>query len=311
MPNLYRFTLGLGFAALSQTLPLTKATVKAQMVESTAASLTNACPPPALSRLTRHQVAAGETLESIARRYNLLPTTLMGLNPSVQNGQVAVGTTLLVPPFNGVRVELEPNQTWRQIAKHYRVRPDVLFEVNGCQTNPRVVFVPGVNWSPLTGTSTPASIASLATQLLTGAPLPTASPPGAVLLPYGWKILPLTGKVGFHSGIDLAAPVGTAVAAMADGTIAFAGQQGDYGNLVVINHAEGLQTRYAQLATVTVQTGQTVRRGQTIGTVGVSGRPSSKASHLHLEVRSRSQMGWVAENPALVLQPAQQSRRTP
>lgn len=311
MPNLYRFILGLSIAALSQTLLLAEVSVKAQMVESTAASPPNACPPPALSRLTRHRVAGGETLESIARRYNLLPTTLMGLNPSVQNGQAAVGTTLLVPPFNGVRVELEPNQTWRQVAKHYRVRPDVLFEVNGCQTNPRVVFVPGVNWSPLTGTSTQASVASLATQLLTGAPLPTASSPGSVLLPYGWKILPLTGKVGFHSGIDLAAPVGTAVAAMADGTIAFAGQQGDYGNLVVINHAEGLQTRYAQLATVTVQTGQTVRRGQTIGTVGTSGRPSSKAPHLHLEVRSRSQMGWVAENPASVLQPAQQSRRTP
>lgn len=311
MPNLYRFILGLGFAALSQTLPLAEVTVKAQMVESTAASPANACPPPVLSRLTRHRVAAGETLESIARRYNLLPTTLMGLNPSVQNAQAAVGTTLLVPPFNGVRVELEPNQTWHQIAKRYRVRPDVLFEVNGCQTNPRVVFVPGVNWSPLTGTSTPASVASLASQLLTGVPLPTASSPGAVLLPYGWKILPLTGKVGFHSGIDLAAPVGTAVAAMADGTIAFAGQQGDYGNLVVINHAEGLQTRYAQLATVTVNAGQTVRRGQTIGTVGTSGRPSSKAPHLHLEVRSRSQMGWVAENPASVLQPAQQSRQTP
>jgi lysostaphin len=311
MRSLYWFILGLSFAAFSQTQLLPKTEIYAQAGQSSTVTPSNTCPAPVLSRLTRHQVVAGESLDSIARQYNLLPTTLMGLNPSIRNGRIVVGAILLVPPFNGIRVELGPNQTWREVAKQYKVRPDVLFEVNGCQRNPGVVFVPGVNWSPVSGTSTPASAASLASRLLTEYPLPTTPSQSSVLLPYGWGILPLTGKVGFHSGVDLDAPIGTVVTAMADGTIAFAGKQGNYGNLVVINHAEGLQTRYAQLATLAVKTGQPVRRGQAIGTVGTTGRPSSKEPHLHLEVRSRSQLGWVAENPAPLLLATTQNSRKP
>ncbi len=106
------------------------------------------CPQPALSRLIRHKVAPGETLENIAQQYNLIPATLMGMNPGLQNGEVAVGSEILLPPYNGIRIEVLPGQTLQQVAEKYNVRPDVLFEVNGCQAAPKVVFVPGVNWSP-------------------------------------------------------------------------------------------------------------------------------------------------------------------
>ena len=91
----------------------------------------------------------GETLDSIAQRYGLLPTTLMGLNPAVRTGEAAVGSELLIPPFNGIRVELKSNETVRDVAKAYGVPADVLFESNGCQLQPKVAFVPGVNWSPI------------------------------------------------------------------------------------------------------------------------------------------------------------------
>ena len=254
------------------------------------------CAPPVLSRLMRHKVAAGETLESIAQQYNLIPSTLMGFNPALRGGKAPLGAQILVPPYNGVRVELKPNQTWRDVAKTYNVRSDVLFEVNGCQAAPRVVFVPGVNWSPV-ATAAAKPTTSQPASILNDYPLTTKPSRSALLLNYGWGIQPLTGKVGFHSGIDLAATVGSPVLAVADGTVAFAGSQGAYGTLVVINHAEALQTRYAQLATLKVRVGQVVKRGQTIATVGRTGNPSTTAPHLHFEVRSRSRLGWVAENP--------------
>jgi lysostaphin len=260
------------------------------------AAVPQGCPSPALSRVVRHRVAAGETLETIAQKYNLIPATLMGMNPNLRSGQAPVGTEILVPPFNGIRVELQSGETLREVAKRYNVRADVLFEVNGCQPNPRVVFVPGVNWSPI-ATSEPRSPDAQSRTVISGYPLSIKPSKEAILLGYGWKLHPTIGQVAFHGGVDLAAPIGTKVLTAGDGTVAFAGPQGAYGNLVVINHTEGLQTRYAQLERLQVRTGQTVSRGQAIGTVGTTGRPSSKEPHLHFEVRSRSNLGWVAENP--------------
>lgn len=260
--------------------------------------IAQACQPPALSRVTRHQVKPGETLTSIANQYSLLPATLMGLNPSLRGGQAAVGTQILIPPFNGIRVEVPRGQTWRDVATTYKVRSDVLFEVNGCQRSPSVVFVPGVNWSPLGATN--ETLPAKAGQLLAGSPLAKDTVP-TILLGYGYQVQPGSSQVAFHSGVDLAAPVGSAVLAVGDGTIAFAGTQGTFGQMVVVNHAEGLQTRYAQLTNIRVKVGQPVKRGQTLGTVGTSGRPSSSQPHLHFELRSRSNLGWVAENPARVL----------
>jgi len=267
-------------------------------VTSGGGTLAQACQPGALTRVTRHTIASGETVDSIARKYNLLPATLMGFNPSLRGGRVTVGSQILIPPFNGIRAEVPARQTWRDVAKTYKVRPDVLFEANGCQPAPKVVFVPGVNWSPIAPTNqTPPREAG---QILSGSPLAISTQP-TVLLGYGYQVQPGTNQVAFHSGIDLAAAVGTSVQTVGDGTIAFAGTQGAYGNLVVINHAEGLQTRYAQLSQIGVKVGQRVTRGQTIGTVGTSGRPSSPQPHLHFEVRSRSNLGWVAENPSIIL----------
>jgi lysostaphin len=252
------------------------------------------CPAPALSRMKKHRVASGETLDSIANRYNLIPATLMGINPALRSGKAPVGTEILVPPFNGIRLELQAGQTWRDVAQQYGIRPDILFEVNGCQTNPRVVFVPGVNWSP----AKPATTATKPTpKVLAGYPLTTIPSPNAVLLAYGWGVPPKGGAVAFHAGVDLSAPMGTSVLAVGDGVVAFAGNQEGYGKLIVINHAEGLQTRYAQLGGIKVNPGDSVKQGQAIATVGNSGSPSSSVPHLHFEVRSRSNVGWVAEDP--------------
>lgn len=255
------------------------------------------CRPPALSQITRHRIASGETLETIARQYNLIPATLLGLNPVLRNGALPVGSEILVPPFNGIRVEVPPGQTVREVAATYNIRSDVLFEINGCQTAPAVVFVPGVNWSPNAPTPQEAASPNPA-EVVTGYPLSTAT---SVLLSYGWRLQPGTPRTVFHSGVDLAATRGTPVLAVGDGTIAFAGEQGNYGKLVVINHPQGWQTRYAHLSAINVRAGQTVRRGTPIARTGTTGQPSSPEPHLHFELRSNSKLGWVAENPESLL----------
>lgn len=265
------------------------------MAASTHAAPDATCQAPALSRVVRHRVASGETLEGIARKYNLIPATLMGMNPVLRTGEAPIGANILVPPYNGIRAEVAAGQSWRTVATRYKVRPDVLFEINGCQRSPKVVFVPGVNWSPLEGQPTPQANSSG----LSGYPL---SAKASVLLGYGWYLPSGRNQPVFHTGMDLAAAVGAPVLAIADGTIAFAGQQGASGKLVVINHQQGYQTRYAQLGAIKVKTGQTVKRGATIATVGKTGTPSSSASHLHFEVRSNSKLGWVAEDPKPILQ---------
>jgi murein DD-endopeptidase MepM/ murein hydrolase activator NlpD len=96
-----------------------------------------------------------------------------------------------------------------------------------------------------------------------------------------------------HEGIDLAAPRGTPVVATAAGTVVFAGRSsGRYGKIVVIDHGNGYQTRYAHLQRVLLRKGEKVRRGQPVGRVGRSG--NATGCHLHYEVR----LSAVALDPA-------------
>jgi len=86
-----------------------------------------------------------------------------------------------------------------------------------------------------------------------------------------------------HEGIDLSAPAGAQVKSTADGVVSFAGRSGDFGRLVVIDHSDGWQTRYAHLKKIKVAKGKTVARGIVVGTVGKSG--NATGYHLHYEIR--------------------------
>jgi murein DD-endopeptidase MepM/ murein hydrolase activator NlpD len=96
------------------------------------------------------------------------------------------------------------------------------------------------------------------------------------------RLHPLLHRARPHVGIDIVAKVGTPVVATAAGRVTAAGRQGDYGNLVEIDHGHGVVTRYAHMSRVSVKPGQAVERGQNIGAVGTTGL--STGPHLHYEV---------------------------
>ncbi|MDJ0704553.1 MAG: M23 family metallopeptidase [Leptolyngbyaceae cyanobacterium MO_188.B28] len=252
------------------------------------------CPPPALSQLVNYTLETGDTLETVAQRYGVLPVTLQGMNPSLRQGDVPIGAEIVIPPFNGIQVDVQPGQTWRQVAEAYNVRADVLFEINGCQaTVPPKIFIPGVNWFPgFTAAGTGADSPSPAPPRFQGYPLPETAP---IVSNYGWHPHPSRDELVFNSGIALASAANTPVLAVDDGVVAFAGQQDGYGNLVVINHRQGLQTRYANLINLSVTVGQSVRQGIQLGVIAAG--ETSANSYLYFEVRSNSDLGWVARNP--------------
>ena len=120
--------------------------------------------------------------------------------------------------------------------------------------------------------------------------LPRGSPvPGRkVSSRFGSRRDPLNGRQALHGGLDFKAPKGERVRATARGTVRFAGRRGGYGKLVIIDHGNGLTTRYGHLSRIEVEKGERVKRGAIIGRVGSTGR--STGPHLHYEVRRGGQV---------------------
>ncbi len=106
---------------------------------------------------------------------------------------------------------------------------------------------------------------------------------GPITGSFGERIDPFNGEGAFHSGVDISSTYGHPVIAPADGVVTFADSMTGYGRMVVIEHGNGISTRYGHLSGYAVTAGQTVQRGDTIGYVGLSGR--STGPHLHYEVR--------------------------
>lgn len=105
---------------------------------------------------------------------------------------------------------------------------------------------------------------------------------GRISSSYGERVHPILGYLRMHSGIDIAAPAGTPIRAVTDGTVSYAGWHGGHGNYVKLSHTGNLGTGYGHMSRIAVSVGQHVSRGQVIGYVGSTGL--STGPHLHYEV---------------------------
>jgi murein DD-endopeptidase MepM/ murein hydrolase activator NlpD len=114
--------------------------------------------------------------------------------------------------------------------------------------------------------------------------IPTQLPiPGARIgSPFGWRTDPFNGHRALHTGLDFEAGIGTPIMAAAGGVVVTAETHPEYGNMVEIDHGNGLITRYGHASKLLVKKGDLVRRGQVVALVGSTGR--STGPHLHFEV---------------------------
>jgi murein DD-endopeptidase MepM/ murein hydrolase activator NlpD len=120
---------------------------------------------------------------------------------------------------------------------------------------------------------------------------------GRITSGFGDRRHPIAGVHRHHDGMDIAAPEGTPIRSVRGGSVTFSGKRGGYGNVVIVDHGNGLNTRYAHCRDLNVKNGDKVFPGTILGTVGSTGQ--STGPHLHLEahrngkaVNPETLFGW-------------------
>jgi len=243
-----------------------------------------------------HKVVAGETLYRIARSLGITPGALAEMNGFSVSTPLSVGQVLVVPaPPGPPRAEAEGVRSAPESDTPSVVPPELAaaFETAGKPASSDETSSPRPS-PPPSGRDggRPGRIESSVMAALPPATPAAKAPVASVRRSSGSLSWPLRGVLyarfgrkgrSPHDGIDLAAPAGTPVRTAAEGSVLFAGPQQGYGLLVIVEHPHGLVTVYAHNRDLRVRTGQQIREGQVIATVGESGKTSGP--HLHFEVR--------------------------
>jgi murein DD-endopeptidase MepM/ murein hydrolase activator NlpD len=250
------------------------------------------------SRLRRsvitYTVQPGDTVQGIALTYGIQPETIMWSNSAVEDAPdyLQIGQQLVILPVDGVYHTVAKGDTLESIAKKYKATIESITGVsfNNLQS-PDYKIEPGMRLIVAGGEK--PYVPKVVTAY-TGSVPQGARGTGR----FQWPVLG-TITQGYwwgHRALDLGAATGSPVYAADGGFVSFAGWTDiGYGNLVVVDHANGYATYYAHLSGFRVYAGQSVQRGQLIGLVGSTG--NSSGPHLHFEIRYNSSL----LNPRLYL----------
>ena len=237
-----------------------------------------------------HSVQSGETLSEIAKAYGLKIETIMWENNIGNANTVKVGAKLVIPPVDGISYTVAKGDTLASLSKKYSIAMDTVIAHNQLASDTITIgqhlFLP--NAKPI---SKPSYIAKTGT----GSKVTPSYLSDSNSSPAGEKIFikPTQGSLtqGFHAGhyaFDIADASKPAVWAASSGTVIKASSGtwgGGYGNHVIIDHGDGLQTLYAHLDSLAVSVGDEVSQGQVIGQMGNTGRVYGRTGiHLHFEV---------------------------
>jgi murein DD-endopeptidase MepM/ murein hydrolase activator NlpD len=230
----------------------------------------------------QHVVRPRESLGSVAKLYGSTSTSIRSTN-RLESPYLSPGRTLTVHSGTGmlhqVREEKGATESLKRVAERYSQSVERIARANR---------LPGVallrsNWLQ------PGDALFIPDGRLrfTDYDMPVAWVPGKRLVSsgFGMRRHPVFRYRSFHKGWDMPRPYGTSVKSARDGRVVFADWRTGYGRLVIVKHDDGVRTWYGHLSSMSVSSGQRVKRGQTVGRVGTSG--ISTGPHLHFEVRDR------------------------
>ncbi|HJV32699.1 MAG TPA: M23 family metallopeptidase [Patescibacteria group bacterium] len=244
-----------------------------------------------------HIVQQGDTVSGIAKKYGISVNTILWANDLTARSVLRLGQELTVLPVSGVLHEVKRGETLGAIAKKYGSDVDKILAANlvksptAVQIGQRLIIPDGrpiASASPAPKPSAPAATPPRLGDVRDVFRPPEEAPPSRTVdgvelawptnqkrinQYYKWK----------HTGIDINGTLKDATYAADAGIVTFAGwNKSGYGNMILIDHGNGMITRYAHHSKMFVKAGDQVTKGQTIGMVGSTGR--STGPHLHFEI---------------------------
>ncbi len=254
-------------------------------------------------KIETYKVSKGDTLSTIAEKHGLGLSKLREANPEIKGDFIKIGQELKLVKLEPIVHVMVAKEVTVEEAIPYATKYTNSSELWAGQTQVKKAGENGlreVTYKVISENGKQVEKQELnavvlkepsAKEVLRGTQQMVASRGGGD----GQLAWPLRGSItsrygargsGFHTGIDISGSKGTPVYSAGNGRVIFAGWSGSYGNLLIIDHGNGLTTKYAHLTAFKVSLGQSVERGDLVGTVGSTGR--STGNHLHFETNVNS-----------------------
>ncbi len=227
-------------------------------------------------------VQAGDSFWSIGQRFGVDPENLAQSNEMDLSEPLEVGQSLEIPETTVKTYQVKAGENLWTIAGRYGIPVTTLVQANNVENPDRLQ----IGQALLLPSRTVISRGTAVTSAVSGFAWPITGP---ITSRFGWR------KGVLHTGLDIAADIGTEITAAKGGTVVYAGWANGYGLVLKLDHGDGYETLYAHTSKLLVRLGDHVYAGQAIARVGSTG--NSTGPHLHFEVRR----GGTAVNPMNLL----------
>jgi murein DD-endopeptidase MepM/ murein hydrolase activator NlpD len=242
---------------------------------------------PQMLLYTNYKIQSGDMIGPLASTFGLNQDTLISLNGISNTRAIQVGKFLKVPNQDGVLHTIESDETLEKIAEKYEVNVSAITTANELFSDEAKIgssiFVPGakLDYTKLQEINGDLFVWPVSSRRITSR--------------YGYRISPISGARGFHSGLDISGYTGLPVKAAMAGRVISAGYSAVFGNYVVISHHSNYRTLYGHMNVLRTKVGAYVKTGERIGDVGNTGQ--STGSHLHFQVYKNG----ITVNPIVLM----------
>ncbi|HUT22514.1 MAG TPA: peptidoglycan DD-metalloendopeptidase family protein [Candidatus Bipolaricaulota bacterium] len=239
-----------------------------------------------------YSVQDGDTLGTIAEKFGISMQTVLWANNLTTRSTIQPGDVLAILPVSGVVHIVKSGETIGKIAQRYDTDAEKIIEFNKLADASDIkigdeLIVPGgtqpaIISAPQYVSNKNVNIAPIKNLINTPPPGATDIPAGKMVWPTSWHVITQYYSLR-HYGLDIDGDYNSPIYAAEAGKIIKCGWGTGYGNVIYIDHGNGVQTRYAHMSKFFVSNGQYVEKGQTLGMMGTTGW--STGTHLHFEVR--------------------------